>query len=256
YIESGKWVAIYRDRDGRQRSTTLPLVRNLTEAKKARRALLADLEAKRIAPASGVTVTTLAGEWLASRNGRVRPRTYATDLRYVALVNAFFGRRRVQEVTPANVEQFLVALRSGKVGASGKPLAEWTVTNALKTLRMVMNKAVLDGTIAFNPAAAGRLQSHSRPRQVNARQPLVLSAQPVDALVEAAVEKARSFAPVIATAAYTGARIREVLAIRWCDIDQERKLIHLRGQINVDGTEIVTMKTAESERFVALVPRL
>src|SRR3954447_16586018 len=46
YIENGTWIAIYRDRDGRQRSKTLPFVRNLTEAKKARRTLLADLEAK------------------------------------------------------------------------------------------------------------------------------------------------------------------------------------------------------------------
>lgn len=120
---------------------------------------------------------------------------------------------------------------------------------------MVMSKAVLDGTITFNPAAASRLQSHSRPRQVNARRPLVLSAQQIDALVEAAVKRTPSYAAVIATAAHTGARIRQVLAIRWCDIDQERKLIHLRGQINVEGTEIVAMKTAESERFVALIPR-
>ena len=60
----------------------------------------------------------------------------------------------------------------------------------------------------------------------------------------------------VATAAFTGARVREVLAIRWCDIDPERKLIHLRGQINVTGTEIVPMKTVESERYVALVPKL
>ena len=68
-------------------------------------------------------------------------------------------------------------------------------------------------------------------------------------LVAAAAEKTPSFAGVIATAAYTGARIREVLAIRWCDIDFERKLIHLCGQVNVDGTAIVDMKTAESVRF-------
>src|SRR4051812_3018417 len=72
YIEGGKWVAIYRDQDGRQRSKTLTLVRNLTEARRARRTLLADLEAKRIAPASSITITALADQWLASRRGRVR----------------------------------------------------------------------------------------------------------------------------------------------------------------------------------------
>ena len=256
YIESGTWVAIYRDHDGRQRSKTLPLVRTLTEAKKARHTLLADLEARRIAHPSTITVVAVADEWLRSRRGRVRPRTYETDARYVSLVVGFFDRKRVQDVAPSDVERFLVALRAGTVGASGRRLAEWTVTNALKTLRMVMNKAVLDGVIAFNPASAKRLQSHSRPRQVNARQALVLNAEQIDTLVQAAVTKTPSYAAVIATAAYTGARIREVLAIRWCDIDPERKLIHLRGQIDVGGTEIVPMKTAESERLVALLPKL
>src|SRR5262249_13383383 len=94
YIESGNWVAIYRDHDGRQRSKTLPFVRNLTEAKRARRTLLADLEARRIAPASGITVAVLADDWLASRTGRVRERTSETDSRYVTLVKSFFGRRK------------------------------------------------------------------------------------------------------------------------------------------------------------------
>lgn len=31
YIENGNWVAIYRGPDGRQRSKTLRLVRNVTE---------------------------------------------------------------------------------------------------------------------------------------------------------------------------------------------------------------------------------
>src|SRR5262249_42083830 len=112
YTEGGSWVAIYRDQDGRQRSKTLPLVRNLTEAKRARRTLLADLEARRVAPASSITVAVLADQWLASRSGRVRARTYETDSRYVALVKSFFGRRRAQDVSPADVEKFLVALRS------------------------------------------------------------------------------------------------------------------------------------------------
>jgi integrase len=61
---------------------------------------------------------------------------------------------------------------------------------------------------------------------------------------------------VIATAAYTGARIREVLALRWRDVDHGRGLIHLRGQLNPGGTAIVSMKTEESKRINALVPKL
>ena len=120
YVENGRWIAIYRDAlCGRQRSQVLRGVRNLTEAKKARRRLLADLEAKRSAPASTITVSALADEWMASRQGRVRSRTCETDARYVVLVKSFFRTRRVQDVTPGDVERFLVGLRSGTVGASG-----------------------------------------------------------------------------------------------------------------------------------------
>ena len=40
---------------------------SVTEAKKARRVLLTDLEAKRAVPSSKLTVAVLADEWLASR---------------------------------------------------------------------------------------------------------------------------------------------------------------------------------------------
>jgi integrase len=254
YIEGGTWVAIYRDLDGRQRSKTLPFVRNLTDAKKARRTLLVDLEAKRIAPASRLTVTDAADAWLKSREGRVRDRTLEADTRGVGYLKRYFGTRRMQDVSPSDISAYLTSLRAGKVGASGRRLSEWSVIGALKAARGVFGAAVLDGTLAVDPTR--RLQAHVRPKQVNARHPLVLTANQVDALVEAAAMTTPAYAAVITTAAYTGARIREVLALRWCDVDQERKLIHLRGQINIDGTTVVAMKTAQSERFVALVPKL
>ncbi len=113
YTESGSWIALYRW-EGRQRSKVLHGVTTLTEAKKARRALLADLEAKRAVPSSKLTIAVLADEWLASREGRVKPRTLETDERYVAYVRAFFASSRVQDVEPRQVEQFLTALRTGR----------------------------------------------------------------------------------------------------------------------------------------------
>ena len=184
----------------------------------------------------------------------MKDRTFETDARYVEIVKRYFGSRLVQEVRSRDVESFLAALRTGKVGLSGRPLAEWTVGNALKTLRAILNMAVLDGGLAFNPCL--RLQPHVKPKQRSTRQPTLLSATQVDALVAAAAAKVPSYAPVIATAAYTGARIREVLALRWCDVDHDLKLIHLRGQLSADGTAIVGMKTEESKRINAPVPKL
>src|SRR5262245_49126262 len=103
YTEGGSWIAIFRDQDGRQRSKTLPHVRNLTEAKKARRTLLADLEAKRIAPASRETVADAADAWLQTRHGRVRERTLEADRRGVGYLKRYFGNRRMQDVSPSDI---------------------------------------------------------------------------------------------------------------------------------------------------------
>ena len=252
YTEGGSWIALYRY-EGKQRSKVLRGVSNITQAKAARRRLLADLEAKRAAPASTITVKAMADLWLASRRGRVRPRTFETDERYVALIKRYF-LKRVQDVEPRDVERFLNALREGKVGASGRPMAERTVGNALKTLKSVLHMAVLDGGLAVNPCE--RLQPHVRPKQRNRRTPTLLAATQIDTLVAAAAERTPRYAAAIATLAYTGGRVREILALRWKDIDHQEKLIHLSGQLSVNGTDIVAMKTTESERLVALVPKL
>ena len=124
-------------------------------------------------PSSKLTVAVLSDEWLASREGRVKARTLETDERYVAYVKAFFASSRVQDVEPRQVEQFLAALRAGRVGPSQRPLAERTVGNALKTLRAILRMAVLEGSLPFNPC--DRLQPHVKPKQVNRRQPTLLS---------------------------------------------------------------------------------
>jgi integrase len=255
FKESGSFLAGYRcPITGKWTTKALKGVKTLTEAKKARRALLADLEARRATPSSRQTVSSLADEWLASREARVRARTFDTDRRYVALVKRYFGSKRVQDVEPRHVAAFLAALRAGTVGVSRRPMAEWTVVNSLKTLRAILQVAVLDGGVPFNPCE--RLQPHVKPKQQNRRQATLLTPDQVDALVEAAKKTTPSYAAVIATAAYTGARIREVLALRWCDIDHARGIVHLRGQVDTEGTTVVEPKTPESVRVSTLVPKL
>jgi integrase len=245
-------VALYRHQ-GKQRSKVLPDVRTLSEAKKARRNLLTDLEAKRSAPASKVTVSEAAERWLDGRRGRVRERTLEADERGIDYLKRYFGTRRLQDVGPEDIAAYLAALREGKVG-SGKKLSEWTCVGALKTARAVFDAAVLHGSLAVNPTT--RLQKHVRPRQMNARQPLVLSAEQVDKLVAAAVEKAPAYAPIIAALAFTGGRVREILGLKWADVDHDAKLIHLNHQVTVAGRSTTGLKTPESERYNAITPKL
>src|SRR5262249_22764655 len=108
--------------------------------------------------------------------------------------------------------------------------------------------------VSANPYA--RVPKHVRPKQRNKRDPRVLTVAEIDELVAAAVEKAPSYAPLVALMGYTGCRVREALAVRWIDVDPEKKLIYVRGQLSVDGTRILQPKTAASKRVNALLPKL
>src|SRR5262245_60824793 len=86
YIEGGSYVASYtHPTTGTWTSAVLKGATNKTEAIKARRDLLAGLASGRIAAPSTVTVSEFAEGWLATREGRVRPRTYEADERNIRI---------------------------------------------------------------------------------------------------------------------------------------------------------------------------
>ncbi len=168
-----------------------------------------------------------------------------TDSRDVTLVKSFFGREKVQHVAPADMESSCsrsapersVSLagrwRSGRRRRRSRRAHDPEQGGARRDCRLQPSCGE-SVAAALAPPAGERSSAHRALRQADRR------------AGRAAVEKTPSYAAVVATAAYSGGRIREVLAIRWCDIDSKRRLIHLRGQISIDGTEIVAMKTAES----------
>ena len=101
--------------------------------------------------------------------------------------------------------------------ASGRPFSEWSCVAVIKALRQILDRAVITDVLIINPMS--RVQRHTLPKQRNRTQPRVLDADDLDTLVAAAVERTPSYAGIIAVAAFTGARIREVLGLRWQDID-------------------------------------
>jgi integrase len=65
-----------------------------------------------------------------------------------------------------------------------------------------------------------------------------------------------TFRPVAATCAYAGLRISETLGLSWADVDFDAKVIHVRRQLDPDGTIRNTTKTAASKADVPLLPAL
>jgi integrase len=250
YRENGSYVAGFtHPLTGSWTTKKLNGVTTVAAAKKARAKLISDLEAGRVAAPSVVTLGALAAEWLAGREGRVRPRTFEADQRNVRIVSRRLGHVRLQEVDGRRIERFLQELRSG--AATGNPLADRTALQTYTTLRQILERAVVGDLIAVNPCT--KVARHLRPRATSTRKPHPLTPDEVQQLLDAC---SPAYRPIIATCAFTGCRIRECLALTWDDLNHDEKLITFSHQIDVAGTIRVPIKTDAGVRVNALVPAL
>ena len=155
------------------------------------------------------------------------------------IVGSPLGRTPLDRLRPSHVEGWVVALKR-------KGLAESTIRSAYTILRAVLDTAVRDGALGFNPAAVIK-----RPK-VSPREAHYLTPDQVADLLEAA-ERSR-YAPLFALLVHTGLRRGEALALSWTDVDLERKTLRVRGTLSrIDGELVATEpKTAKSRRFVPI----
>jgi site-specific recombinase XerD len=179
----------------------------------------------------------------------VRPRSLAADRRNIGIVTRRLGHVRLQEVDGRKLERFLHELRSG--AATGNRLAERTVLQCFSTLRQILDHAVVSDLIAVNPCT--NVAKHLRPKATSTRKPNPLIPEEVECLIAAT---SPAYRPIIATCAFTGARIREVPGLRWGGVDAAAALITFAHQIDVEGTSLVPTKTEAGVRMNALVPAL
>jgi integrase len=245
YQQDGALFANYREPgSGRSRFTKLAAT-TIRDAKKERGSLLAALREGRRAPRSQVTVEALCREWLATRLGRVAPRSYEYDEGMVARIVRVLGAGRVQELTVGDVRRLLRAHAA---------LAERTRYGLLATFQQVMKMAVDEGLIVRDPSAA--LQRHERPTQKVNRKGRRLSPEQLAHAIEIAERRTPSYAPLIVLLAYTGMRIREALGLRWEDVDLDGATIRLRWQLTKDCKSRVAVKTEAGARDLPILPAL
>lgn len=98
---------------------------------------------------------------------------------------------------------------------------------ALMVLSQVCRYAVRRGWLADNPVS--RLEAGERPRG---------TPRPVSILegpdLTRVLEHGGDDRPIFVLLAYTGLRIGETLGLRWCDVDFDAELLHIRQQLGRD----------------------
>lgn len=191
-------------------------------------------------PAEAPTFHEFASDWIERREVEgLRERTIE-HLRWMLTCHLLpsFARDRLDTITVERIDRFTQSkLREGTLGAA-------QINRAVTTLAAVLEDAVEYDLIARNPAKGRR-------RKLPTSKPVRAFLEPgqVTALLAAAGEldgedrdgrKIRR--PLLATLAYAGLRIGELLALRWRDVDLAGGHVYVRASKTEAGVRSIDVQ--------------
>jgi integrase len=235
YVRDGRFVAGLQE-GGRWTMRTLE-AESLTEARREREALIADLSSGRAAPRSGVTFAQAFADWQGSRT--LSDRTIRDERAVARRYLSKLLTRRIQDVSVSDAASVL---------HSNRHLADWTRVHIYRILAGTFAHALRRGLVSRNPMDG--ISKAERPRQRNQRNVARLVSADVDRLITAAsTDRDRA---AIGLAAYAGLRIGEVRALHWAEVDFDAGTVTVLPSCMEDGS----FKQPKSEADVRTVPML
>lgn len=249
----GSWevtVDLGRDPATRRRNRRFFAVRGKREdAERALTAVLRERDLGNDLDPGRVTVGECLRRWLRDyAAANVAPSTLQ---RYTGIVEQHLipalGTVRLRDLRPAHIQAACAAF--GRQDGRGTQLSAKTVFEHHAVLREALNWAVRLQLLARNPAQA---VSPARPQRPEMR---VLSPDDAQRLLEAA-GPTRHY-QLIYLALATGARLGELLALRWADVDLQRGVMEITRTARFFSGKGVTFgqpKTHRSRRPIALSP--
>lgn len=245
------WVAEWRDLGGQKHKRALGRVRTSThdgltqkDAESKLRELIGETPATRRAPGQRPNVQEVAAAYLVLANRRGRKESTRQNIESEVRVHIapFFGPRPLDAITAQDVEDLVTALE-------GKELAPKTIRNIIAILSALLTfaRAPKRRWVATNPCDGVEL-----PAVPDASEIRFLTLSEVRLLIEHAPAGIFQALDRVAwlTAAMTGLRKGELVALRWRDIDWTASRIRVR-QNYVRG-QFGSPKSRRSTRSVSM----
>ena len=189
----------------------------------------------------GMLFFDVAEQWMTKALPEYPFGTYKSYSPAAKRAQAHFGEYRLTEITPAMIHAYIRSL--------GKKYASKTCSNQLTVISVIFRWAILQGWISVNPADQVDVPAGLKKTKRTAATP-----------AQTAIIKAHTdgFGLVANLILYTGLRIGEACALRYCDIDRDRKTVFVDKQIVWKGNRptIDDTKTESGERNVVLLEPL
>jgi integrase len=215
YKRGSRYVVTFRDPYGKARKKS---ARTLAEARALKAQLTADVRRGEYRALSKVTFVEYAPEWIEHYNGRtsrgIREATKADYRTRLEEAIAFFGRMQLAAIEPGDVKRYAQQV-------AGRGLAPNTIRLVLAPVKALFATAVEDGLIRSNPTTGLRLAlSNGDEEKVKA-----LTEEELGRLLAEIPAQWQLFFDLLAA---TGLRIGEAIALRWCDVDFDRRRVLVR----------------------------
>ena len=179
-----------------------------------------------------------------------KPNTIAFYKNMTRIISEYFKGSVLQDISPVDIQKYLVYLRTEYKSKLGKPLSAKTLRHQYGTLNLIFGYAEQQEMIAQNPM-----------RKVNAPKK---EKKPVDAMTKEQAERFFKLLPdcpmdfhcIMQLLITTGIRRGECMGLQWGDINEREGTMRVERSVAYtpeSGVVISTPKTTNSIRTIPLM---
>lgn len=165
------------------------------------------------------------------------------------LIFPFIGHIKLKDIKPQHLNDLYTELSKEGKHKNGGRLSGKTILEVHRLLHTVLEQAVMEGLIPYNPAA--RVEPPKREKS----DPVYYQPEEVSAILSALKEEGEQWRMLVLLLLVSGCRRGEALGLKWEDVSFEYNRIHICRNVlytKEKGVYVDTPKTENSTRYITI----